>query len=137
MSDEQIAAFLAPARLGLLATLRADGAPVVVPVWFDWDGAVVRMFSYAGSGKIARLERDPRASLLVANSVGEPEAWVAFDGAIRIAGEGAFKLAARLAQRYWEMSDEDHQRDLERWRAGEAVLRVLELEPSAIRSSRG
>jgi PPOX class probable F420-dependent enzyme len=128
--------FLAVPRIAILATLRRGGVPVAVPVWFEWDGSVVRMFTSARSGKVARLQRDARASVLVANSVGEREAWVAFDGTVSISNEGAIELAERLAQRYWDMADPDRQGTLVEWRRAAPSLRLLALAPQAIRTSR-
>jgi PPOX class probable F420-dependent enzyme len=137
MTDAEREAFLAMPRIGMFSTIAEDGAPVTVPVWFEWDGRAVRVFSGATSGKMRRLERDPRASLLVANSVGEPEQWVAFDGVVKISTDGAIELAERLAQRYWDMNDAGHRRELESWRAAAAGLRVLELVPARVRTSKG
>ena len=74
--------FLATPRLGILLTNRREGTPMGVPVWFEWDGEVVRMFAGNFTTKIKRLRRDPRASLLVTNRIEEPECWVAFDGEV-------------------------------------------------------
>lgn len=137
MTDAERDAFLAITRIGMLSTLAADGAPVTVPVWFDWDGQAVRMFSGATAGKIRRIERDPRATLLAPNAVGEPEAWVAFDGKITIADTGGFDLGERLAPRYWDMTDPAHAAELESWRAAAAHFRLLELRPRAVRTSKG
>ena len=129
-------AFLAHVRLGILTTLREDGSPAAVPVWFEWDGSAARCFTGAATGKAKRLERDPRASLLVVNRVGEPEAWVAFDGTVTIRPEGAIELAERLARRYWDLTNAEHQAELARWRKAASALRVLELIPARIRTSR-
>ena len=137
MTDAEREAFLSTTRLGMLSTLAASGAPVTVPVWFEWDGETVRMFSGAATGKVRRIERDQRASLLVTNSIGEPEAWVAFDGEVAISKEGAFELAERLAHRYWDMADARHRSELESWKKTAPHLRVLTLTPRAIRSSNG
>ena len=136
MTPAERDAFLAQVRLGILITLREDGSPVAVPVWFEWDGAAVRVFTSVLSEKIRRLERDPRASLLVVNHVGEPEAWVAFDGTVTIKIDGGIELAERLARRYWDLADPEHNAELERWRAAAGALRVLELIPARIRTSR-
>ena len=136
MTPAERDAFLASVRLGILSTLRHDGSPVTVPVWFEWDGAAVRCFTSAGSGKVRRLQRDPRASLLVVNDVGEPEAWVAFDGEVSILREGAIELAERLAQRYWDLADPAHRAELETWRKAATALRVIELIPAQVRTSR-
>jgi PPOX class probable F420-dependent enzyme len=137
MTDQEREVFLSTTRLGMLSTLAASGAPVTVPVWFEWDGGTVRMFSGAATGKVRRVERDPRASLLVTNSVGETEAWVAFDGEVAISTEGAFELAERLAHRYWDMADARHQSELQSWNKAAPHLRVLTLAARAIRSSAG
>ncbi len=134
MSDEAREAFLAETRLGVLSTLRDDGAPISVPVWFEWDGSHARMFTTASSRKVERLARDARASLLVAARIDEPEAWVAIDGRIDILEEGATDLAERLAERYWDLDDPDKRATVDTWRRAAAVLRVLELIPTAVRS---
>lgn len=136
MTESQRDRFLAAPRIGILLTLRRGGFPVAVPVWFEWDGRVVRMFTSARSGKVGRLQRDPRASVLVANSVGEREAWVAFDGTVTISSEGAIELAERLARRYWDMAALDRQATLLEWRKAGPSLRVLELTPQTIKTSR-
>ncbi len=46
-----------------LATVRPDGVPVPVPVWFLWDGSTVVLYSQPRRGKIRNLEHSPRASL--------------------------------------------------------------------------
>lgn len=136
MTEEQREAFLATPRLGILTTLRDDGSPIAVPVWFEWDGAVARVFSGATSLKIRRLRRDARASLLVTNAMGEHESWVAFDGTVEISTDGAFALAERLAGRYWDMTTDEHRSAFEGWRKTAEHLRLLTLTPSDIRAWR-
>jgi PPOX class probable F420-dependent enzyme len=137
MSKAEMTAFLAETRLGMLTTLRADGSPVTVPVWFEWDGATARMFSSADAGKVRRLQRDARATLVVPNHVTEAEQWVAFDGEIAVSGEGAFDLAERMAHRYWDLGDAKRRAELESWRKAAPYLRLLELRPSRVRTSKG
>ena len=84
MNDDQRKDFLAEPRYGILNTTRSDGLPIGVPVWFDWNGETVRMFTSVVSPKIKRLQADPRASLLVVNYLSEQEAWVSFDGSVSI-----------------------------------------------------
>ena len=92
MTDEERDRFLAEPRYGILHTLRSDGSPVAVPVWFDWDGRLLRMFTSVLSPKVKRLQADERASVLVVNHLAEPESWVAFDGPVSIREEGGFGL---------------------------------------------
>ena len=134
MTEEDRAAFLAETRYGYLTTLISDGSPRTVPVWFDWNGETLRMFTSVLSPKIRRLQADPRASLLVVNHLAEPESWVAFDGPVSIQEEGGFELAERLAPRYWDLSDPERRSTLELWRKAAGALRVLELKPTRIRT---
>jgi PPOX class probable F420-dependent enzyme len=134
MTDEERDRFLAEPRYGILNTVRSDGSPVAVPVWFDWNGEALRMFTSVLSPKIRRLQADPRASVLVVNHLAEPESWVAFDGPVSIQEEGGFELAERLAPRYWDLSDPERRSTLELWRKAAGALRVLELKPARIRT---
>jgi nitroimidazol reductase NimA-like FMN-containing flavoprotein (pyridoxamine 5'-phosphate oxidase superfamily) len=108
--------------------------PIAVPVWYEWDGERARIFSNATSAKIGRLERDPRASLLVTNVLGEQEYWIAIDGTVAIHREGAIELAERLAARYWDLRDPARAAAVQRWRDNPSALVLLELTPARIRS---
>lgn len=134
MTDKAIDAFLAKPRYAILTTLRGDGSPVSVPVWFDWDGEAVRMFTGTAMAKTKRVRNDPRATVLVANDVDEPEYWVAFDGDIDVHDEGGLELAVSLAERYWDLSDPDRAATVERWRGLREGWRLLELKPREIRT---
>lgn len=46
-----------------LATVRQDGQPQVVPVWFLWDGQHVLIYSLPRSQKVRNIQRNPRVSL--------------------------------------------------------------------------
>jgi PPOX class probable F420-dependent enzyme len=53
------------AHTGILTTLRRDGTPIALPVWFVVDDRNVALMTPAGTKKIARIRHDPRASFLV------------------------------------------------------------------------
>jgi len=44
-------------------TVRADGRPHTVPVWFLWDGETFLIFSQPGNLKIRNLQRNPHIAL--------------------------------------------------------------------------
>lgn len=134
MTDAARDEFLSDAKIAILGTAEPAGPPLSVPIWFEWVNGRARFFSSVDSPKMRRIARDPRASLLVANPAGEPEAWVLIQGTVEVSEDGAFELAERLAQRYWDMSDASHAQTVEDWRAAGATLRVLEIVPSRIRS---
>lgn len=72
MRQEDIQAFLdrtRPALLGVVGTLRKDGSPHVVPVWYRYDGEGVHVWTTEERGWVRNLLRDPRVGL----SVQEPQ----------------------------------------------------------------
>jgi nitroimidazol reductase NimA-like FMN-containing flavoprotein (pyridoxamine 5'-phosphate oxidase superfamily) len=134
MTDAARKAFLSRPRIGVLSMLAEDGAPVAIPIWFEWDGHRILMFTGDTSPKMRRLRHDARATFLVAAEVGEKEEWVAMDGQGAIHPDGSIELAARLAERYWDLYDPERAATLQLWRDQTSALRLLEIIPSRIRS---
>jgi PPOX class probable F420-dependent enzyme len=66
MTDAELAAYLAQAQTMTIVTINKDGTPHPMPMWFgvEPDGAIV-MTTFTKSQKIANLQRDPRATLMV------------------------------------------------------------------------
>lgn len=50
---------------GILTTLRADGTPVTLPVWFVALDRTICFATPSRTKKVARIRKDPRASFLV------------------------------------------------------------------------
>jgi len=132
MTNTQRDAFLTERRYGILTTLRRNGAPVSLPVWYEWDGATLRMFCHEASGKLKRLKNDARATVLVVNNPDEVENWVSFDGRIAIRNEGGLELAERVFDRYYPVGD-SRRSTLDSWRKMKNEWRLLELTPDTIR----
>lgn len=53
------------ARTGKLATVRHDGRPHVVPIWFDLDGDALVFTTWHETVKAANIQRDPRVCICV------------------------------------------------------------------------
>ena len=126
--------FLTQPRLAILITNDDPGAPIGVPVWFEWTGTKVQMFAGKETPKIDRIKRDPNASVLVTNAVGEREAWVAFDGPIDVGDEGGIELATRLADRYWDLGNEQLRAVLYSCQLAPEAFCLLTLKPERIRA---
>lgn len=101
MTAEQRDAFLSRPLIAVVTTLREDGAPTSVPIWFEWDGTHLRFFSGRDAGKLARIQRDPRVTVTIAAPATEPEAWVTIEGRAEVTADGALDLARRLAPAYY------------------------------------
>jgi PPOX class probable F420-dependent enzyme len=68
MSTAELEAFLAqtfPTPLGVIATVRSDGSPHIVPVWFRWDTGAVTIWTTETRAWVRNLLRDPRAAFSV------------------------------------------------------------------------
>jgi hypothetical protein len=121
--------FLATPRLGFLTVAGGAGIPEPRPVWFEVteDGAV-QLFSVATSPKVRRVGRDPRASLVAANAVGESENWIAISGTATVEEDGGSELASRLGPRYWDLDDPDKAAELKSIVAADLVRIVIRPE---------
>ncbi|MFJ8915512.1 pyridoxamine 5'-phosphate oxidase family protein [Amycolatopsis sp. NPDC102389] len=99
-------------RRPLHGFLTVAGGPVR-PVWFEATGeGVIQLFTPRESPKVRRLDDDARASIIVAAPVGERERWVSVSGRATVEPDGAHELAARLAERYWDLEDPAHAGEL-------------------------
>jgi PPOX class probable F420-dependent enzyme len=71
-----------------LATVDPDGAPVVRPVWFVWDGDSVVVFSRPTAAKVSQIAANPRVCLHL-----DPDEW----GESVVIASGEAKLAPEHA----------------------------------------
>jgi PPOX class probable F420-dependent enzyme len=65
LTDDEVWAFLAREEVGILTTLRSDGTPVSVPVWFCSEQPVIYVAGPTPTAKFRRIRRDPRVAFLV------------------------------------------------------------------------
>ena len=95
-------------RLGMVTTLRRDGSPCTVPLWYDWDGTTVRFFSGATTAKLKRVRNDSRITLTVSSEMDEDlYRWVSFEGRATVSRAGARNLAVALARRYSDQAPDN------------------------------
>ncbi|MEV0569854.1 PPOX class F420-dependent oxidoreductase [Dactylosporangium sp. NPDC050588] len=79
---------LAASRLGVLATIKADGRPQLSPVmpFYDRAAGVILVSMTQGRAKTANLRRDPRATLEVTGADGR--SWATAEGVATLTGPG-------------------------------------------------
>jgi PPOX class probable F420-dependent enzyme len=84
-----------------LATVRPDGRPHLVPVWFDLDGEDIVFTTGAESVKAENLRNDPRVCICVDDEA-PPFAYAQIEGSVEISTdqEDIKNWARRLAGRY-------------------------------------
>ncbi|MEU5974821.1 PPOX class F420-dependent oxidoreductase [Streptomyces sp. NPDC047315] len=81
-------ALLTGSRLGVLATIKADGRPQLSPVqpFYDPEADLIHVSTRAGLVKTVNLLRDPRATLEVTAPDGM--SWATAEGVATITGPG-------------------------------------------------
>lgn len=87
MTQEQIHEYLKMPMIADLATVNPDGSPHVAPVWFRWDGEVVKVFTQTTAVKVRNIRNDPRVSMAVSKQ-DAPYGYVIVNGAAQISNEG-------------------------------------------------
>ena len=66
LSDHEIAEFLGDrGHLARIATVRADGSPSVVPVWFIFEGGKLLITPRKHSAFLANVLREPRVAITI------------------------------------------------------------------------
>lgn len=102
MTPPDIEGFLAQPHVGVLATLRRNGLPYTVPVWFHWDGTAVWITGTYERVWCRQLFADPRASLCV-EAMSPAAGHVGVDGTVTVHELPDFDIwpmSARLVDKY-------------------------------------
>jgi PPOX class probable F420-dependent enzyme len=125
MSPDEVKRFLAyGTRTAKLATVRADGRPHVVPVWFVLDGDDIVFTTGTTTVKAAAMRRHPRVALCVDDET-PPYAYVTVEGTATVDPDAHDVLtwATRIAARYMgaDQAEEYGRRNAV---PGEALVRV-------------
>jgi len=103
MSPEQVDAFLrSPVRPAVLATVRDDGRPHAVPIWYDLDDDGTIVFQTgADTIKARNARRDPRVTLCVQDEA-PPFSFVMVEGTAELDDDPdeVLRWATRIGGRY-------------------------------------
>jgi PPOX class probable F420-dependent enzyme len=65
LTNDEAWQFLRDGHTGVLSTMRRDGYPVALPIWFVIDGGTIYTRTPVTASKIKRIRRNPRGSFLV------------------------------------------------------------------------
>jgi PPOX class probable F420-dependent enzyme len=127
LTVEDLGGFLDEPLVAVLATLRADGSVLLSPVWHEWRDGAFNVWVEANNVKARHLRRDPRATLVVAES-DPPLGGVEVRGSARFIEESVTETARQIATRY--IGEEDAAADAEALRGADVIVRI---EPSDVR----
>lgn len=110
-----------------LATVMPDGTPQVTPVWFDYNGSVIRVNSAKGRTKVRNMTEGAPVALSILDP-DNPYRYMQVRGKVtRVTEEGAGAHIDSLAKKYLG-------KDKYPWsRAGEVRV-TFEITPSAVQT---
>ncbi len=120
LSVEDLGNFLDEPRVAVLATLRVDGAVLLSPVYHEWREGAFNVVIEAQNVKARHLRRDPRATILVAESE-RPLRGVEVRGSAQFIDDGVTETARRIVARY---GDEEAEVDAEAFRGADVIVRL-------------
>ena len=101
LTAEQRDFLLQGTRTGKLATVRKDGRPHIVPIWFYLDGDTLVFTTDERTVKAANMRRDPRVSLCVDDET-PPYAYIQVEGTASFSedSDALLKWATLIGGRY-------------------------------------
>jgi nitroimidazol reductase NimA-like FMN-containing flavoprotein (pyridoxamine 5'-phosphate oxidase superfamily) len=67
LDEDELWTFLAQGHEGTFTSLRSDGWPVSLPVWYVVEDGVVFLRTRPRTKKVARIQNDPRCSFVVSS----------------------------------------------------------------------
>jgi PPOX class probable F420-dependent enzyme len=127
MTKAEYMAFLdAPPRCGKLATVREDGRPHVVPIWFILEGEYLIFTAWHSSVKVENILRDGRVAICIDDDA-PPFHYVLIEGRAELmdkSPEASRKWATIIGGRYMgaDRAEEFGERN---GKDGEWVLRLI------------
>ena len=99
LTIEDLPGFLDLPLVAVLATLRRDGSVQLSPVWHEWRDGGFNLWLPADDVKSRHLRRDPRVTLVVAESA-QPLRGVELRTEAELIAPDAIAVAIRIASRY-------------------------------------
>ena len=99
MSQREIETLLAEPMVAHLVTVRADGRPHVVPVWFEWHGRRAQVMTDRSSVKARNIRHNPMVALSIAKEQ-RPYQYVTVEGMAQITTDNLTEVVRRICFRY-------------------------------------
>ncbi|MGH7849760.1 MAG: PPOX class F420-dependent oxidoreductase [Thermodesulfobacteriota bacterium] len=124
-------------KTGKLATVRRDGRPHVVPIWYDLDGDALVFTTGEQSVKYKSMKRDPRVSLTVDDQT-PPYSYVMIEGTVSFSEDPGelLRWATRIGGRYMG-PDKAEAYGKRNSSPGEVIVRIIPSKISAYKDVAG
>ena len=99
LTSEQMAEFLERPLVAVYVTLRANGSPHAIPVWYEYTDGEFIVFTSSTFQRVKNLERDSRAAITISTH-DVPYMYVSAEGPVSITSEGVAETGLSIARRY-------------------------------------
>lgn len=94
-----------------VATIGPNGEPQVNPVWFGWDGEVIKFSTVRGRQKERNLERDPRIAVLIVDP-SNPYRYIEIRGQVeRIEDDPDGAYIDKMAKKYMGVDEYPYKKE--------------------------
>jgi PPOX class probable F420-dependent enzyme len=90
---------LTSTAVAFVSTLGRDGEPQVTPIWFLFDGEVLRFSLVEGRQKLRNLQRDSRVAVLVVDPA-QPTYYVEMRGTAELVADPGCELERAVSIKY-------------------------------------
>jgi PPOX class probable F420-dependent enzyme len=85
-----------------LSTMRPDGRPHIVPVWFTWDGESITFYSKPHAQKVRNLATNPNVMLAIGVPNEDMDVEL-IEGCAEVLGQSAAEVARGPLDKYGEL----------------------------------
>lgn len=127
MFDEQLHSLLIQSVIARFSTVRPDGYPHTVPVWFMLDGEDLLIFSLKDTRKVKNALSHPKGCLSIGGDpAGSPGYLI--DGDLTVEADSDHVIAARITHHY--EPPEKAEEDLQAWR--DEIFVAVRLKPRRV-----
>ena len=99
LTPEQLTEFLQRPLVAVFVTLRANGSPHAIPIWYEYVDGAFLVFTSSRFQRVKNLERDSRAAITVSTH-DEPYMYVSAEGSVAVTSEGVEETGLSIARRY-------------------------------------
>src|SRR5215471_4672445 len=101
MAKEEVSAFLARPLIARLATVRANGTPQIVPMWFLYEDGVMYMSTRTGAAKVKHFKKNPHVAVVVDEMVAPMKnKVVTIEGTVEVLDTGVKEMTTKIYHKY-------------------------------------
>ena len=101
MAKDEINTFLARPLIARLATVRANGTPQIVPMWFLYEDGVMYMSTRTYAAKVKHFKKNPHVAVVVDEMVAPMKnKVVTIEGTVEVLNTGVKEMTTKIYHKY-------------------------------------